>query len=284
MKKFIQYLGWTTLLLAVILYGYSLFLLNFDFNPSVTLFIGFMKGPILYVDNLLNYGANIPVQTIVRVILALLGFIFSIVVVVKNLLIKKVFRAIVFILVSFSFTYFSIGLFVGTFSLTNDDDNFIRAVSYGLSLFENGSFEELLLTVGILFLLTGSLFLLSFAELLSDGTKINNYSAGQKSNKKTSIPVAPQLIHSDQEAQDTSLTELVKLVLAEEIQAMKDPSISPHYNQNSNQYGYPFDPNLMRRIVSEELARSQNLYITRTEAQTLLAQEVSDLKAKLKIK
>lgn len=70
------------------------------------------------------------------------------------------------------------------------------------------------------------------------------------------------------------LSELVKVVMQEELNAMK-----------ANQPGYgAVDPNVIRRIVSEELAKVQGQFISRAEALVMIAQEIAIIKAQLKIK
>jgi hypothetical protein len=285
MKKFISFLGWFALLVTIGVYGYSLFLVNFDFSPSLTLFSGFVKAPFFYVNDLLENGFNTALSTIVTLSVGGLGLVLTLILVFKKLFQKRIIGSLVWLLISGGFTYFAVGLLVPTFSLTNDDTTFVRAATYALSLFESGAYEELLLTVGILFLLTGSLFLLSFAQLLPKKRKAKTQKVVvEEKVEPTTIPVAPQVNQPEPEAQDGSLSELVKLVLAEEIQAMKQPTAGGYYPQNPNPYGYQVDPNLIRRIVSEELIRFQTLYISRAEVQTMLAQEIALLKAKLNIK
>lgn len=76
---------------------------------------------------------------------------------------------------------------------------------------------------------------------------------------------------------DLQLTELVKLVLAEELAGSRSPAFNPYASTAT-------DLNLVRRIVAEELAKFQTHFITRAEAQTLVAQELAALKAQLKVK
>ncbi len=286
MKVFIRFIGWLSLIVTIGLYGYSLFLVNFDFAPSISLFLGFIKAPIFYINFLLENGVNTALSTIVTLTVAGLGLLLTLVIVFKKLFQKRIIGALIWLLVSGAFTYFAVGLLVPTFSLTNDDTTFIRAATYALSLVQSGSYEVLLFTVGLLFLLTGSLFLLSFAQILPKKRKTkSNKVTVQVQESVPSIPVAPQVNLETNDAQDGSLSELVKLVLAEEIQAMKQPSApGGYYPQPANPYGYQVDPNLIRRIVSEELIRFQSLYISRAEVQTMLAQEIALLKAKLNIK
>ena len=86
----------------------------------------------------------------------------------------------------------------------------------------------------------------------------------------TSVP-ASSVLNSD-----LQLTELVKLVLAEELSGGRSS-----YNSFMPA---GVDANLVRRIVAEELAKFQSHFITRAEAQALVAQELAALKAQLKIK
>jgi hypothetical protein len=75
---------------------------------------------------------------------------------------------------------------------------------------------------------------------------------------------------------DLQLTELVKLVLSEELNTVRQPSYGG--------YGASVDVNTVRRIVTEELAKFQTHFITRAEAQTMVAQELTELKQQLKLK
>lgn len=85
------------------------------------------------------------------------------------------------------------------------------------------------------------------------------------------LPAQPQGTQAD-----LQLTELVKLVLSEELNAVRQPSYGG--------YGSSVDVNTVRRIVTEELAKFQTHFITRAEAQTMVAQELAALKQQLKLK
>lgn len=88
----------------------------------------------------------------------------------------------------------------------------------------------------------------------------------------TSISTAPAPASST----DVQLTELVKLVLAEELNTPRQSVYG--------QFAPAVDANVVRRIVAEELAKFQTHFMTRAEAQTMVAQEVAALKQQLKIK
>lgn len=103
---------------------------------------------------------------------------------------------------------------------------------------------------------------------------------------QSTIPVAPTPTNSTN--QDGQLADLIKLVMAEELSAMRTgyPQVmNPGYGGNMMP-GTPYgvDINLVRRIVVEELAKFQGHYISRPEVQTLIAQEIALIKAQLKIK
>jgi hypothetical protein len=58
----------------------------------------------------------------------------------------------------------------------------------------------------------------------------------------------------------------------------------PNMGVAANPYASSIDLNLVRRIVIEELAKFQGQYISRAEAQALIAQEIAMIKAQLRIK
>lgn len=97
-------------------------------------------------------------------------------------------------------------------------------------------------------------------------------------------PVAPT---PNQPATGDNLSELVKVVMQEELNMMRNTQqIYPVPNMNvaPNPYASSIDLNLVRRIVIEELAKFQGQYISRAEAQALIAQEIAMIKSQLRIK
>lgn len=89
------------------------------------------------------------------------------------------------------------------------------------------------------------------------------------------VQVKPTATVQPLPTQDANLSELVRLVMAEEIQNMK---------QSGQGYSGQADAALIRRIVAEELSRFQVHFISRAEVQTILAQEIALLKLSLNIK
>ncbi len=97
-------------------------------------------------------------------------------------------------------------------------------------------------------------------------------------------PVTPSI---NQPATGDNLSELVKVVMQEELNMMRNTQqIYPVPNMGvaANPYASSIDLNLVRRIVIEELAKFQGQYISRAEAQALIAQEIAMIKAQLRIK
>ncbi len=92
----------------------------------------------------------------------------------------------------------------------------------------------------------------------------------------SSIPLPETVQSAPVNQADLQLTELVKLVLSEELNTARQPSYGS--------YGPSVDVNTVRRIVTEELAKFQTHFITRAEAQTMVAQELAALKQQLKVK
>jgi hypothetical protein len=97
----------------------------------------------------------------------------------------------------------------------------------------------------------------------------------------TVIPNAPS-------SSDT-LSELVKVVMQEELNLMRNTQqIYPNQGLNQpsqvNPYASNIDVQLVRRIVAEEVAKYQGQFLSRSEVQTLIAQEILKIKSQLKIK
>jgi hypothetical protein len=111
------------------------------------------------------------------------------------------------------------------------------------------------------------------------------------------IPLSPTIQPSLQPATVTpnasssndTLSELVKVVMQEELNLMRNtqqiyPNQGVSQPSQSNPYASNIDVQLIRRIVAEEIAKQQSQSISRPEVQTLIAQEISMIKSQLKIK
>ena len=107
------------------------------------------------------------------------------------------------------------------------------------------------------------------------------------------IPVQPTLqqatVTPNAPSSNDSLSELVKVVMQEELNLMRNTQqIYPNQalNQPSqvNPYASNIDVQLVRRIVAEEVAKYQGQFVSRSEVQNLIAQEILMIKSQLKIK
>jgi hypothetical protein len=111
------------------------------------------------------------------------------------------------------------------------------------------------------------------------------------------IPLSPTIQPSLQPATVTpnasssndTLSELVKVVMQEELNLMRNtqqiyPNQGVSQPSQSNPYASNIDVQLIRRIVAEEIAKYQGQFMSRPEVQTLIAQEISMIKSQLKIK
>jgi hypothetical protein len=111
------------------------------------------------------------------------------------------------------------------------------------------------------------------------------------------IPLSPTIQPSLQPATVTpnasssndTLSELVKVVMQEELNLMRNtqqiyPNQGVSQPSQSNPYASNIDVQLIRRIVAEEIAKHQGQSMSRPEVQTLIAQEISMIKSQLKIK
>lgn len=119
-----------------------------------------------------------------------------------------------------------------------------------------------------------------------------------KVKKTKKIPLAPKLQSTLQPATVTApatpssdgLSELVKVVMQEELNMMRNTQQVYPNNQGfnpatpSNPYASNLDIQLVRRVVAEEFAKFQGQFVTRQDMQTLIAQEILMIKSQLKIK
>jgi hypothetical protein len=109
----------------------------------------------------------------------------------------------------------------------------------------------------------------------------------------TTMPLSPTIQPSLQPASVTpnttsntdTLSDLVKVVMQEELNLMRNTQqIYPNQPNPSNPYANTIDVQMVRRIVAEEVAKFQGQFMSRAEAQSLIAQEILTIKSALKIK
>jgi hypothetical protein len=78
-----------------------------------------------------------------------------------------------------------------------------------------------------------------------------------------------------------ALSDLVKAVMQEELNLMK--SSQQNSPNQANPYTSGTDVQMIRQIVAEEIAKFQNQFMSRAEAQSLIAKEISLIKSQLKL-
>jgi hypothetical protein len=109
----------------------------------------------------------------------------------------------------------------------------------------------------------------------------------------TTMPLSPTVQPSLQPASVTpnaatntdTLSDLVKAVMQEELNLMRNTQQSnPNQPNQTNPYTNNIDVQMIRRLVTEEVAKFQSQFMSRAEAQSLIAQEILTIKSALKIK
>jgi hypothetical protein len=109
----------------------------------------------------------------------------------------------------------------------------------------------------------------------------------------TSIPLSPAVQPSLQPGSVTpnaatntdTLSDLVKAVMQEELNLMRNTQQSnPNQPNQTNPYTNNIDVQMIRRLVTEEVAKFQSQFMSRAEVQSLIAQETLMIKSALKIK
>jgi hypothetical protein len=149
--------------------------------------------------------------------------------------------------------------------------------------------------IGTLFL-GGALGLIFLALLLT-------YILGLTAKRRVKVQAAPKIpltptvqstlqpatVAPNVPSSSDSLSELVKVVMQEELNLMRNTQqIYPNQGLNQpsqvNPYASNIDVQLVRRIVAEEVAKYQSQFMSRSEVQTLIAQEILMIKSQLKIK
>jgi len=150
--------------------------------------------------------------------------------------------------------------------------------------------------------LIGSLFL-SGAFLLIFLSLILTLMLGLTATRRVKLQTAPKIpltptvqptlqpatVTPNAASSSDTLSELVKVVMQEEINLMRNTQ-QMYPNQGLNQpsqvnpYSSNIDVQMIHRIVAEELAKYQGQFISRPEVQTLITQEISMIKSQLKLK
>lgn len=280
-------------LLAVIGYGV---INSFNYEPITGPFVKLLLSFVEFVTVFIA-APSFAFPEILYLVAIVVGPLLALLFFVSRLIKKDIFGALLGLISPLLFVYALIGLFIPYYPNipTNLDNatpyfeiflgdlttNLTRAIIFG--------------TVFGLTILTTFVIIVSFifrkpskkvVRSVPSQPQVTATVAQPASITQTTIPVAPTPAVT---SSDQSINELVKLVLAEELNAMRSGYVQPQPQSYapypaSNFQNYQPDLNLIRRIVVEELAKFQGHFISRPEAQTLIAQEIAMIKAQLKIK
>jgi hypothetical protein len=150
--------------------------------------------------------------------------------------------------------------------------------------------------------LIGSLFL-SGAFLLIFLSLILTLMLGLTATRRVKLQTAPKIpltptvqptlqpatVTPNAASSSDTLSELVKVVMQEEINLMRNtqqmyPNQALSQPSQVNPYASNIDVQMIHRIVAEELAKYQGQFISRPDVQTLITKEISMIKSQLKIK
>ena len=217
-----------------------------------------------------------------------LGILIGLVAFIRGLIVRRPLSGLMAFLAINAFFAIGVSLIIVNPDLPNG--RFIYVLINGLSsnfiytLFLGGMLGFILLSLLMIFLL-GITTKAKVAKKVS--TVKLTPTINQPLPVQPTLQTAPVAPTPNQPATGDNLSELVKVVMQEELNMMRNTQqIYPVPNMNvaPNPYASSIDLNLVRRIVIEELAKFQGQYISRAETQALIAQEIAMIKAQLRIK
>jgi hypothetical protein len=272
-----------SILLLAILIGTYGFLNNFDFDaltePLIllpTMFLDYARGFLTTFDlsgttNLLIIGGTA------------FGVLLGLIAMIRGFVVRRPLSGILALIASTDLFALGVSLIIVNPELPRG--RFIWVLVDGIS-------SDL---IGTLFL-GGALGLIFLALLLT-------YILGLTAKRRVKVQAAPKIpltptvqqtlqpatVAPNVPSSSDSLSELVKVVMQEELNLMRNTQqIYPNQGLNqptpSNPYASNIDVQLVRRIVAEEVAKYQSQFMSRSEVQPLIAQEILMIKSQLKIK
>ncbi len=272
-----------SVILFAILVGTFGFLNDFNFDALVepfillsTMFLDYMGAFITTFD---FAGTN------ALLILGLTGFgiLIGLIAMIRGFVVRRPLSGLIALIASTEF--FAL---VASFMIVNPD--FPKDVFFWVLV--DGFSTDL---IGSLFL--SGAFLLVFLALIFTLMLGLTSTSRVKLQTAPKIPLTPTLQSTPQPAaispnatsSGDTLSELVKVVMQEEINLMRNTQQiypNPGLNQPNqvNPYASSIDVQMIHRIVAEELAKYQGQFISRPEVQTLITQEILMIKSQLKIK
>ncbi len=270
---------------------------NFNYGALTTILISLWDGFLAYVlefATTLDFNLNGGNAIVDYIILGGLGLslLLALIVIIRGFIVR---RPLLGLIAAFSIIdFFSISV---SFGILNEafSSNGNRFVLYLLDLFSTDPINTLFYgaTFGFALLALLMIYLLGMTSKAKAkvAKKVSSVKLTPTINQplpvQPTLQTAPVTPSTNQPATGDNLSELVKVVMQEELNMMRNTQqIYPVPNMGvaANPYASSIDLNLVRRIVIEELAKFQGQYISRAEAQALIAQEIAMIKAQLRIK
>lgn len=278
-----------------IMVGIYGFMNSFNYTALTTILISLWNGFLAYVMDFaatLDFNLNGGSAVVDYIILGSLGLsiLLALVVLVRGLIVKRPLLGVIAALSVIDL--FAIG--VSSIILNNEFTNG-RFVLQLVNLFSTDPINTLFF--GATFALTLLALLMVFLLGLTSKSKLKVAKQPKVAtitpNVNQTLPLQPTLqaaaptVNAQTTPSNDNLSELVKVVMQEELNMMRNTQQiypNPAMGVVNNPYATSVDLNLVKRIVIEELAKFQSQYISRAEAQTLIAQEIAMIKAQLRLK
>lgn len=278
-----------------IMVGIYGFMNSFNYTALTTILISLWNGFLAYVMEFaatLDFNLNGGSAVVDYIILGSLGLsiLLALVVLVRGLIVKRPLLGVIAALSVIDL--FAIG--VSSIILNNEFTNG-RFVIQLVNLFSTDPINTLFF--GATFALTLLALLMVFLLGLTSKSKVKVTKQPKVAtitpNVNQTLPLQPTLqaaaptVNAQTSSSNDNLSELVKVVMQEELNMMRNTQQiypNPAMGVVNNPYATSVDLNLVKRIVIEELAKFQSQYISRAEAQALIAQEIAMIKAQLRIK
>jgi hypothetical protein len=272
-----------SVLLFAILVGTFGFLNDFNFDALVEPFILLSTMFLDYVGAFLTTFDFAGTNALLILGFTALGILIGLIAMIRGFVVRRPLLGLIALIASTEF--FAL---VASFMIINPE--FPKDVFFWVLV--DGFSTDL---IGSLFL-TGAFVFISLALIL---TLMLGLTATRRVKLQTApkIPLTPTIQSTPQPAtispnatsSGDTLSELVKVVMQEEINLMRNtqqmyPSQGLNQPNQVNPYASNIDVQLIHRIVAEELAKYQGQFISRPEVQTLITQEILMIKSQLKIK
>ena len=277
--------------------GFVYFNADFDLNTLFSFYASVLALPVLYIDFIVNLFSTISTFDFMDVFnLAILGgsvlgFILGIIALIVGFKKSRPILALTAFVSVIAFSLFGVSLLIPNPEFS--DARFYELVLNNATQLTLDPLNLILLVApvafGLLSLLVVFLMVIFAKKRGFSQPKIAKVNSNKQA-KVADIPsstshlvTATPIVSAPAAASgnEDNLSELVKMVMQEELNAMRSTQNS-YARGNNNAYNNPVDVNVIRRIVTEEVAKIQT--VSRSEVQSLIAQEITLLKSKLKIK